>query len=127
MNALTVTIEIPHRHLAANARVHWAAKAKVKKPTKERAFNAALIAMHDAALHEPRWKRATVRAVFFVKDKRGLLSDPDNRVYSLKTPIDGIAAAGVVENDRGLTWLPVEHAIDKANPRVELTFTESRP
>lgn len=122
---LVITIELPHPYLAANARVHWAAKARVKKPTKEKAFNAALIAMHDAGMvgEPPRWKRATVRAVFYVKDRRGLEADPDNRVSSLKTPIDGIAAAGVILNDKYLTWLPPEHEIDRLKPRVELHIT----
>ena len=38
---------------------------------------------------------------------------------------DGIADAGVVADDVGLTHEPVQMLVDRKNPRVEITITES--
>lgn len=128
---LTITTSLPHKHLHPNARPHWAAKAKAVKAARWSAYGAALCAMHDLLMPIPHWPRASIRAIFYVKDRRGISADEDGRVASLKAICDGIADAGVVANDRGLTWLspPVVHLIDKANPRLvlEVSRIEDRP
>ena len=65
-----------------------------------------------------RWKAAEAEATFFFRDKRR--RDRDNLLASLKAAFDGIAAAGVVEDDADLTHLPVRVEVDKADPRVEI-------
>ena len=126
MNSLTITVPIPDKALHPNSRVHWAQKAKATKLSRDRGHAAAVIGMVDVGMNGPRgpkWPAASVRATFYVKDKRGMSADIDGRISSLKATMDGIADAGVVVNDRVLTWRAVEHRIDKANPRVELTIT----
>lgn len=127
---ITIPVPLPHKLLSPNGRTRsWRAKAAQVRLAKSQGCNAALIAMHDAGMAggPPKWKRATVRAVFYLRDKRGLEADQDNRQGSLKAHIDGIAASGLIDNDRGLTWLspPITHAIDKARPRVEIVITET--
>jgi hypothetical protein len=123
--SVTIELSLPERALCPNTpRVHWAAKAKARKKAREAAHLAALDA---CGIDRPRWKSATVQATFYLRDRRGLEADQDNRIGSLKAHIDGIADAGVLENDRGLTWKPVAHDVDRKRPRVVLVFTEGQP
>jgi Holliday junction resolvase RusA-like endonuclease len=43
---------------------------------------------------------------------------------SLKAAFDGLADAGLIADDSGLTHLPVIVKVDKLNPRVELHIVE---
>lgn len=124
---LVIAVALPDKCLNPNnaKRGAWFHKAKAgaKNTAKQRGHDAALEAMADAGISAPRWARATVRTVFYLRDKRGLDADGDNRLASLKGTLDGIALAGVVENDRGFRHEPIEHAIDRERPRVEITIT----
>lgn len=127
MTTLKITVPLPDKCLHPNARPHWAKKAKATKSARWRAYSAAMIAYDEVGWREaPLWPKATIRAVFYVKDRRGVAADEDGRVASLKATCDGLGDAALIENDRGLTWLspPITHEIDKLRPRVELFVTK---
>jgi hypothetical protein len=126
---LTIILPIPDKALHPNSRVHWARKMKAVKQARLWAGAASTLEIIDCfgrPPQPPRWKSASIRATFYVRDKRGLLADQDGRISSLKAYTDGIADAGVIENDRGLTWAspPIEHRIDRDRPRVEIQIEE---
>lgn len=122
MLTLTMHIPPPARALEPNARVNWRTLAKAKARGKEIAYYVALEALDGR--DPPRWPLAEVRVRWFVRDKRGLTRDRDNCIASLKATFDGIAAAGIVENDRGLRIGAVD--VEVGAPRelgVKLTIT----
>ena len=106
-----VVLPLPDRRLSPNARVCWQAKARSVKAY--RAFSFSLAQRYPRA-----WKSAEAQATFFFRDRRR--RDRDNLLASLKAAFDGIAAAGVVEDDADLTHLPVRIEVDRENPRVEI-------
>ncbi len=114
---LVVTLPIPDACLSPNSRTHWAKLAKQKKQHREWSRIAAIDAMNTARFGKP-WPGAVVRAVFFHKVKRG--RDGDNAIAMLKSYFDGIADAGVVNNDKSFLHTSPEFMIDKADPRVEI-------
>ena len=70
---------------------------------------------------KPRWGRlvsAVVGVRWYAASSRS--RDGDNALASLKAAFDGLADAGVVDNDSGITHLPVSFSIDLKRPRVEL-------
>jgi hypothetical protein len=76
------------------------------------------------------WGSASVQIIFYAPDKRR--RDPDGILSSLKAGIDGLAApthngvgAGIIANDSGFSFLPVQMEVDKERPRVELTLTRT--
>lgn len=125
---LTLEVPLPPNELRPNGRAHWAAKARKTKKARQQGRDAAEQA-HRHSLNgagspitmDPGfgvWKKARVRATFYVKDRRGLKQDGDNANASIKAYVDGIADYGIVENDRDFTLLPPRFEIDAANPRV---------
>jgi len=119
---LTIILGIPDRRLSPNVRQHWAALAKAKKKARAEACVLAKESMQSQGFREPpMWKYATVHVRAYFTTKRG--RDVDNFIASMKGTCDGIAEAGVLENDRGLRWGTVDlEQIDRKYPRVELTF-----
>jgi len=113
---LTIHLPLPMPELSPNARCHWATKAKITKAYSQWAWAKSLKAIGNAA--PPRWKDATVECHFYFADRRH--RDRDNAMASLKPAFDGLADAGVVCNDSGLTQLPAIMDVDRVNPRVEL-------
>lgn len=114
---LTIAMPLPPKELSPNARPNRWKLASARRSYRIRAKIAALAALGRRAA--PRWTRATVRIRFFHTVNRR--RDKDNLLASLKAAFDGLADAGVVENDSGMTYLPVEVFIDQDRPRVELT------
>ena len=64
------------------------------------------------------WERATIQMTFFFRDKRR--RDKDNLLASIKAAADGLQDAGVIANDSGLTFLPVEVAVDRLRNGITL-------
>ncbi len=124
-STVTVTLPIPARSLSPNARVHWAARSKA------RAGQRALAAMRArGAMPGPfpyRWPSASILVRWYGKTAQCLRLDADNIIGSLKGAVDGLADAGLIADDRGVTWLPPVRAVDKANPRVELVIIKTEP
>ena len=119
--AILVVLAIPPKALSPNARVHWAALAKAKRSYRRTAW---ALALEATACRRPQHARATVQATFYHRTARR--RDGDNLLASLKAAFDGIAEAGIVANDSGMTHLPTIQRIDTRNPRVEITISPER-
>ncbi len=119
MNSITITIGIPHRSLSANARTHWATKAKKVKAARGVAY---WYAVEDSSrCQRQRWTNAISTVVWYAKTATH--PDPDNALAMLKPYFDGLADAGVLANDRNLAHNPIRFEKDRANPRVQITIT----
>lgn len=116
---MTITLPLPPKQLSPNARPHHMAKARVvnKYRMAARLFTSGQLAIG----YKPRHKTATCQITWYAKTKR--FPDGDNALASCKAAIDGIADSGFIDNDSGLTHLPVIFHVDKENPRVEITIT----
>lgn len=104
MNTVVVELDLPPRELAPNARPHFMAKSKATRKYRGACYLLALAASHG---RRPKWKGATVKATFHFPDA-GRQRDKDNLLASMKAAWDGFADAGLVDNDRNFTYLPVE-------------------
>lgn len=117
---LRIILPLPPSGLQANARVHFMKRASLTKESREAAFWAA-----REAIAVQGWvtvERATVRTVFFFKDKRR--RDEGNLRSWCKAAEDGLQDAGVVVNDSGFTFHPPEVYCSKEHPRVEFYVKE---
>ncbi len=126
---ITITLPLPERCLHPNGRAHWTKKAAAARKAKLWASHAVIAAMlndgHVKTSWGPPMKQATVKATFFKRTKHAAdSSDWDGALSSLKPSLDGLEAAGVIENDRGFKGFQVEFAVDKADPRVEIEIVE---
>jgi crossover junction endodeoxyribonuclease RusA len=121
MDAITIILPLPSRTTHPNARGHWAVKARATKQQRQDAYYAALAALD--CREPPRWKHATIHAAFYKPNGR-VLGDADNCVAWLKASADGIADAGILDNDRGLVWLAPTQIVGKTagEPRVVVTI-----
>jgi Holliday junction resolvase RusA-like endonuclease len=114
--SVTVYVKIPAPELAANSRAHWR--------TKHRAFQEAKRSTHILASAEcnlrPQWRHAISRITWY--SATAMHPDPDNALHALKAAFDGIVAAGILVDDRGLRHEPITFRKDFQNPRVEITI-----
>ena len=117
---MVITLPLPHKLLSPNARPHHMALARVKKNHR---IDAMMTALGEMSQPAPKWEKATALCRFYFKDKRK--RDKDNALASLKSYFDGLADAGVVVNDCGITHAPSEFHVDAENPRVEIQIEES--
>jgi len=124
MQELTITLFLPPKELHPNSRCHWRTKAKHTASYRTTAMLQAWADMHCARHKAPKWETATVQATFYFKDNRR--RDRDGMLSSLKAAFDGLADAGLIADDSGLTHLPVLVRSDKTNPRVELRIEADR-
>lgn len=119
---IVITLPLPPATLSPNSRKHWRVKAKAVQHyrllAKLEAINAMLRANTPRNGLTFKWPAATVRCLFYHRDARR--RDSDNLLASMKSAFDGIADSGVIENDSGLTHMPVMKAKDGKNPRVEI-------
>lgn len=116
--SVTMTLPLPSKELSPNSRVHWRVKAKATKSARQHSHALGLVA------GRPMWKSANVRCVFTFGDKRQ--RDRDNLLASMKAYFDGLADAGIVENDSQLTYLPVEiTAPDRLCKRVVIHIEQT--
>lgn len=111
---LEIEIPIPPRHTQPNARAHWRTKAKAAKLQRYDAGMCAKTTLVLQKIPPPHWKEATIRAVFYRPGSNDRRADADNLVAWLKASVDGIADAGIIANDRDLTWLPVSQVLGRA-------------
>jgi len=116
---MIITLPLPPKELHPNARPHWRTKAKYTKAYRLVSASFARKWINSGMGSKPTvWATASVEATFYFKDARR--RDRDGMLSSLKAAFDGLADAGLIADDSGLTHLPVVVKIDKANPRVEL-------
>lgn len=118
-DSITITLRLPPRELSPNWRGHWAAKAaKIKAYRSLAAWESGLEVIRND------WsscRRATAQATFYHATRRR--RDADNLLGLCKPIFDSLQDSGVIDNDSGLTHLPVQCEIDRDNPRVEITIT----
>lgn len=119
--AITVVLSLPPNELKPNARPHHMAKANKVKAYRRQAWAVALMARDYAHTEPPRWQYATIQIDYY--HKTAAFMDRDNIIATLKSGIDGLTDAGVLADDRDVTYLPVRRFKDAKNPRVELTIT----
>jgi len=112
---IIITLPLPPRELSPNARSHWAVKAAATRRYRQWAWAEAVATAGGTG---DRWPQATAKATFFFRQRRR--RDRDNLLASLKAAFDGLADAGIISDDSGLTHLPVNIDIDRDNPRVEI-------
>lgn len=118
---IEVELPIPFQEQNPNKTPHWSKKSGPVATSRLLAKLAVTDVLNRNKIWEPpRWKEAETMAVFYYETKRR--RDRDNSAASLKAYWDGIADAGIVENDSGFIHHPPELLIDKDKPRVVLTI-----
>ena len=120
MNSITIELPLPHKGLTPNSQDHTGRRFSLIKKAREVGFYCAFAALNRR--NAPRWKSATASLARYGTSVQH--PDRDNLIASLKHQVDGIAEAGIIENDKGLRWSEeVKFKVDKNNPRVEVTIT----
>lgn len=123
---MKVTVPIPPRGLSPNSRVHWSRKATLTKKYRTECFLAASYAVNhgpEAMKPRPEWESATIWIFWFHRTKNR--PDPDNAKATLKAAIDAIVDAGILADDKHVTYPPIEFSKDADNPRVEFEILET--
>lgn len=111
---IVLTLPLPPAGLHPNARLHWAAKARLTKKTRS---ETALIARQVAP--EKPWKRCLIIPEFYMPRQR----DFDGLTAWLKAVIDGLQDGGIVENDSGVQVSgPIQHTGKIAGRKLVLTI-----
>ncbi len=115
VNGFVLTLPLPTKYLSPNARCHWRTKAEAVKAYRS-------ITRWAAATRKPAgWETvdaASVRCKFYFRVQRK--RDRDNLLSMMKPAFDGLADAGIIANDSGFTYLPIEFGYDKTRERVEI-------
>lgn len=120
MSEITITLPVPPEQLTGNGRYHRMGKARLTKECREQAKADAQWTLMAKRLKSPMWVRAKVRAVWYLGYRCRQL-DQQNAIHGLKAYIDGLQDAGILKDDRGVVWEPVEWQRDRRRPRVEIT------
>lgn len=101
---------------------HWSRYAREKKRLTRAVMLEAMAQMKP--VRRPVW-------IYFAWTTKDLRMDPDNVVaIAQKTILDGLVAAGILEDDRRKQILGLVHLflpVDKKNPHVLVTLTETPP
>lgn len=121
---VTIIVGVPHNRLSPNSRGHWRGKATQVTAARQTTKFLTQVALGFANCN---WDKASILVRWFGRHHNCLRLDQTNIIGSLKPHEDGLVDGGLLRNDRGVTWLPPERAVDKANPRVELVVTRIDP
>lgn len=121
--SITITLPVPPKEVRPNGRPHWRAKAAAVKKMRVASWSEAILNNDN---HLPKWTHASIKIDWFHPTTRFL--DRDNIIASCKAYIDGIVDAGVLSDDRDVTYEPVGRfkAAAGTYPRVELTVTQTQ-
>lgn len=114
---ITITIPLPPKECSPNARCHYHAKARAVRDYRTRAK---LETLSELDGEKPRFAKAQTEISWYTKTNTR--PDADNALASLKAALDGVADAGFLSSDRGLSHAPIWFGVDKAKPRVLLTI-----
>jgi|GEM_PF-1751538 len=124
MKPITITLDYPDRCLSPNARAHWSETSRHRRRQRHQAM--LLVRAEMGRRRAPKWAEATVTIQAATKTRAR--PDRDNLLASLKGAFDGVEDAGLIANDAGFHYAPVEFIEpDRARPHVILTFTERTP
>lgn len=120
---LEIELELPDKKLSPNTKPgsHGSRMAQMREVKKYRTAAKLAFMVKFSSGFKPRWKTATVAIQWC--HRTHMRPDRDNAVAWLKSGFDGLADAGLFDNDRGVTYLPVEFQRDPARPRIVLTIT----
>lgn len=122
LNQIVITVPLPAKSLNPNARPHWSQKSRDAKFHRSVAKMEACKALvkYDK---KPLWKQAVVSCEAFYPTSRE--RDGDNFIASMKSTFDGLADAGIIENDSGFIHMPPVFSSARTSfPRVEITITK---
>ena len=119
-----ITFEIPGELTDLNthldqARTHWAKSGELKK---QETNKAKMIASQYSGEFDEGDFPVDIHCHWVCKNRR---KDKDNIRFAVKYILDGLELAGLIEND-GWNYvgsLSDTFAVDKENPRVEVTIT----
>jgi len=122
LDTITISVPVPSPKLSPNSRGGWRSKIRPKQAAKGFAFVAAIGANASA------WRGWTgpivVDVSWYGDHPRVLKMDDDNAWARLKATRDAAAEAMGV-NDHCFKQGDIKFAVDKADPRVVLTFTRT--
>ena len=96
---------------------HWGSYSSLKKA------NTQLVAFCTKQATKQKYKKIDLEITWYCKNKR---KDKDNIMAGTKFILDGLIAAGVIQNDGWTNIGDIRHKfdVDKQNPRVEVRITE---
>ncbi len=103
--SITLVLPQPPPQLGPNARAHWAVRARLTRALRAVAREAAIDRLDALGLGRPRARAAEVTVTLVPAAARR--RDRDNILASCKALFDGLADAGVVDDDSALTHQPV--------------------
>jgi len=114
-------LDMPHKDLSSNSRVHWSIKSKLTKAHRQKSCILSKILFKDVLerrLFEP-YLRATIGLKFYFKDN----SRRDHRNYEgmCKAYDDGLVDSQILKDDNHITWQPTEFII---LPELEISYLE---
>ena len=118
---LIVHGELPHLNKVIRlSKGHWSGYSKDKKQWTEKVAWEA-VAQNVTQVTDP----AYIAFEWFTKDRR---VDPDNVRFAAKYILDGLTKARVLPDDsmRWIRGFKDYFAVDKENPRVQVTLSEVR-
>jgi Holliday junction resolvase RusA-like endonuclease len=117
---VTIVLPLPERRLSPNGRPSRFGKATSVKKARELAFFEARAAMKARGI-SGGWEKAESKDHYYWPN--AARRDVRNAEHAAKSYYDGITDAGLWLDDRAevLTHLPSEFAIDRDNPRLEIT------
>lgn len=117
---ITITVPIPQRD-PNKRKSHWRPQREIALIDRGVGKIACIDAINRAGLQpgQLNWERARIDIIWFHPTKR--FRDEQNMIDALKHVVDGFQDAGLIRDDNGISFSPVEKATDKSEPRVELT------
>lgn len=108
----------PDRKLSPNARLHWAALARIKRRAKNEAFWLA----KEAGVGKIEAETISVRYAIYPPDRRA--RDQDNIIASLKAYADGIAQAIGIDDSKWNISIAPRGAVERNGMiKVELEWS----
>ena len=123
MNAITIRLDWPYDELSPNYRGNWRKVARYKHVYRV-ACKVLALSARDGKTTYPLQAPVIGHLQFITTAMRGY--DRDNFVAWMKSGIDGVADAGIVENDRDIKdW--TTDVVKGASRGVVMTLTELEP
>lgn len=118
---IQLVLPMPETCLWPNRISHWSKKAKAKK--RQRYAAGALALPHRPRTRDPI-ASGTIAFAFHWPDKRR--RDMDNALAAMKSAIDGLKDAGLIEDDSGFAFHVRRMDADKSRPaEVVVTVMEA--
>ncbi len=112
---MKIELPYPPKELSPNGRSYYITKNKLFQQYK---LIARLAAKNEKPKGHVPWKRATTQVTYFHPKKCRM--DEDNALARLKAAFDGVALAGIIEDDWGFSHMPPKFEVDKERPRVTI-------